>query len=243
MCLILTSIGTIGPSVAMGRAAHALQSGRPHGFEYAPARGQGRRTPRPRSSGTHRSSSRPRRSSSTLSSWPRSRTWSRQRLRASRARADPDAARADGRRLVRVVPGLPRAALVGARPDEGRHPLRRRRRPRRVRRARDVDDLEVRAPAPAVRRREGRRALQRRARCPRRARARHAPLHRRARAVHRAAARHPGARHGDERADDGVDDGHVLDAEGLRRAGDRHGQADLDRRLACSATRRPAPAS
>ena len=59
----------------------------------------------------------------------------------------------------------------------------------------------------------------------------HAPLHRRARAVHRAAARHPGARHGDERADDGLDDGHVLDAEGLRGPGDRHGQADLDRRL------------
>ena len=33
-------------------------------------------------------------------------------------------------------------------------------RPRRVRGARDVDDLEVRAPAPALRRREGRRALQ-----------------------------------------------------------------------------------
>ena len=76
-----------------------------------------------------------------------------------------------------------------------------------------------------------------------RARAHHAPLHRRARAVHRPAARHPGARHGDERADDGVDDGHVLDADGLRRARDRHRQADLDRRLACSATRRPAPAS
>ena len=42
---------------------------------------------------------------------------------------------------------------------------------------------------------------------------------------------HPRAGHGHERADDGVDDGHVLDAGRLRRAGDRHGQADLDRRL------------
>ena len=42
---------------------------------------------------------------------------------------------------------------------------------------------------------------------------------------------HPGAGHGDERADDGVDDGHVLDAEGLRGPGDRHRQAGLDRRL------------
>ena len=42
---------------------------------------------------------------------------------------------------------------------------------------------------------------------------------------------HSGARHGDERADDGVDDGHVLDADGPRRAGGRDGQADLDRRL------------
>ena len=64
-----------------------------------------------------------------------------------------------------------------------------------------------------------------------RADAHHAALHGRAGAVHRPAARHPGARHGDERADDGVDDGHVLDAEGLRGAGDRHRQADLDRRL------------
>ena len=65
----------------------------------------------------------------------------------------------------------------------------------------------------------------------RRALSHHAPFHRRARAVHRAAARHPGAGHGDERADDGVDDGHLLDADGLRGPGDRHRQADLDRRV------------
>ena len=53
----------------------------------------------------------------------------------------------------------------------------------------------------------------------------------RPRAVHRPRDRHPRAGHRDERADDGVDDGHLLGAEGLRRAGDRDRQADLDRRL------------
>ncbi len=62
-------------------------------------------------------------------------------------------------------------------------------------------------------------------------------------AVHRPAGGHPRAGHGHERADDGLDDGHLLDAEGPRRAGDRHRQADLDRRFASSATRPPAPAS
>ena len=64
-----------------------------------------------------------------------------------------------------------------------------------------------------------------------RARTDHAPFHGRADELHRPAAGHPGARHGDERADDGLDDGHVLDAAGLRGPGDRHRQADLDRRL------------
>src|SRR5829696_6642868 len=77
-----------------------------------------------------------------------------------RARGDADAPGADGRRRIPDVPGVSRAALVRARPDEGRRPLRRGPRPRRVRRARDVDDVEVRAPAPALRWREGRRSLQ-----------------------------------------------------------------------------------
>ena len=103
--------------------------------------------------------------------------------------------------------------------------------PRRVRGARDVDDLEVRAAAPPLRRRQGRRPLQP-------ARALAGELQRLTRrytsellAVHRAARGHPRAGHGDERADDGLDDGHLLDAEGLRRARDRDRQADLDRRL------------
>ena len=49
--------------------------------------------------------------------------------------------------------------------------------------------------------------------------------------VHRPAGGHPRAGHGDERADDGLDDGHVLDAARPRGARDRDGQADLDRRL------------
>ena len=83
---------------------------------------------------------------------------------------------------------------------------------RRVRRARVVDDVEVRAAAAAVRRREGRHPLRPWRALAARARAADPPLHVRARARDRTADRHPCTRHGDERADDGVDDGHVLDA-------------------------------
>ena len=76
---------------------------------------------------------------------------------------------------------LPRAALDGARADEGRDPLRPGGLARRVRGARDVDDVEVRAPAPSVRRREGRRPLQPARAVARRAAANHAALHERAR--------------------------------------------------------------
>ena len=62
-------------------------------------------------------------------------------------------------------------------------------------------------------------------------RADHAPVHVRAPAVHRSAGGHSRPGHGDERADDGVDDGHVFDAARARGAGDRDRQADLDRRL------------
>ncbi len=86
----------------------------------------------------------------------------------------------------------------------------------------------------AVRRCEGRCSLRSAKPLARRARATHAPLHLRAPADHRPAGGHPGAGHGDERADDGVDDGHVLDAARLRGAGDRHREADLDRRLRVS---------
>ena len=138
--------------------------------------------------------------------------------------------RAPGRRHARRLSGLPRPAFERARPDEGRDPLRQGGDARRVRRACDVDDLEVRASAPPVRRREGRSALQPAEPLPRGARAPDAEVHRRAPADHRPAARHPRSRHGHRRADDGLDDGHLLDAGRPRRAGDRHRQAALGRR-------------
>ena len=121
-------------------------------------------------------------------------------------------------RPARRLPGLPGAALERARPDQGRRPLRRHVDARRMRRAGDVDDVEVRAAAAPVRRREGRRALQSPRDVARRARAADPALHLRAAADHRPAGGHAGAGHGHERADDGLDDGHVLDAGGLRRA-------------------------
>ena len=150
--------------------------------------------------------------------------------------------RMDDGTLVRL-PGLPRSALERARADEGRDPLRPARLARRVRRARDVDDVEVRAPASAVRRRQGRRALQPACDVQRRARAADAAVHDRAAAGDRAGEGHPRSGHGHERADHGLDHGHVLDAGRLRGAGDRDRQADLDRRLALPAARRPARVS
>ena len=143
-------------------------------------------------------------------------------------RLDPGA---DGRRPPRRLPRLPRPALEHHRADEGRDPLRPGGDARRVRGARDVDDVEVLAPPPAVRRREGRRSLRSAEHVARRARAADAALHVGAPADHRPEGGHPGAGHGHERADDGLDDGHVLDAERLRRPGDRDREADLDRRL------------
>ena len=75
---------------------------------------------------------------------------------------DPDV---DGRRLGPGVHRLSRHAQRRARPVEGRHPLPPRRHARRGQGARDVDDLEVRADGPAVRRREGRRRSATRSRC------------------------------------------------------------------------------
>ena len=118
-----------------------------------------------------------------------------------------------------------------ARAHEGRHPLRRPRLARRVRGARDVDDVEVRPAPAALRRREGRRPLQPARAVADRDRATHAPLTTELLRDHRARRGHPRPRHGHERADDGLDHGHVLDAGRLRRARDRHGQADLGRRL------------
>ena len=147
--------------------------------------------------------------------------------RALDHRGVPDQAR---RRKARRAPGLPGPALERPRPHQGRRALRPRGHPRRVRGARGLDDVEMRAAPAALRRREGRRALRSACAEPHRARAPHPAIHVGAAPVHRAAGGHPRAGHGDERADDGLDDGHLLDAARPRGAGDRHGQADRDRR-------------
>ena len=102
---------------------------------------------------------------------------------------------------------------------------------RRVHCARDVDDLEVRAAADPLRRRKGRHPLQPARNVRDRARADDSPLHDRAAARDRARGGHPGSGHGHERADDGLDHGHVLDGGGLRGARDCDGKAGLDRWL------------
>ncbi len=114
---------------------------------------------------------------------------------------------------------------------------------RRVRGARDVDDVEVLAPAPSVRRREGWCSLRPASPVARRARAADAPLHLGAPADHRPEGGHPCAGHGHERADDGMDDGHVLDAAAATRCR-RSSPGSRSRSAApCSARRRPAPGS
>ena len=135
------------------------------------------------------------------------------------------------RRLDRHLPGVSSAALECPRADEGRDPLRPGSDPRRVRGPRDVDDLEMRAPPPSLRRREGRRPLSAQGLLRWRARAPDPALHAGAPADHRAPARHPRSRHGHRRADDGLDDGHILDADRARRARDRHWEAALGGRV------------
>ena len=71
-------------------------------------------------------------------------------------RPHPGAAR---RRPPRGLHRLSRAALPGARPGQGRHPLRARRDAGRSARAGLLDDLEVRGGQHPVRRRQGRRDL------------------------------------------------------------------------------------
>ena len=158
----------------------------------------------------------------------------RPRVRRAPQRPAPLARRelpgADGLRRRALVHRLPRAAHADDGPDEGRLSLRPRRLDGRVRGAGDVDDVEVRAARPALRRREGRRALRAERAERRRARAPDAPLRRRADPDHRPREGHPRAGHGDERARDGVVHGHVLPADRPLRAGRRHRQADRARR-------------
>ena len=109
---------------------------------------------------------------------------------------DPDV---DGRRHRARLHGLARHAQHRARPVEGRHPLPPGRHARRGQGARDVDDVEVRADGPAVRRRQGRRDVRSEGAVARRARAHDAPLHLRDRQRDRPGARHPRTRRRHER--------------------------------------------
>ena len=104
--------------------------------------------------------------------------------------------------------------------------------PRRGQVARDVDDLEVRADGPAVRRRQGRRRLRPEAALARRARAPDAPLHERDHQRDRPREGHPRARRRHRRERDGLDLRHLLDEQGPLRPRRRHRQAARDRRLA-----------
>ena len=138
----------------------------------------------------------------------------------------------DGRRVDRGLRRVPRHPQHRARALEGRDPLPPGRDARRGEVARDVDDLEVRAHGPAVRRREGRRRLRPEEALGARARADDPPLHERDHQRHRPRARHPGSGRRDRRPRDGVDLRHVLDEQGALGARGRHRQAALARRLA-----------
>ena len=132
------------------------------------------------------------------------------------------------RRLDRGVRGLPRAASPHARPDQGRHPVCPQRRYRRGRGAGDLDELEMRAgracpmAAPraasgSISRRISKRELEA---LSRRYMQEMIP-------VRRPAHRRDGARHGHQRAGDGLVHGHLFDVSGPHRDRDRHRQAGV----------------
>ena len=139
---------------------------------------------------------------------------------------------ADGFGRGQSLRGPPRPASPHARPDQGRPPLSSQRRAGRSRRARHVDELEMRAGRSPLRRREGRRRHRPAQIFHRRTRTHHPPLHQRNDPLHRPADRRDGARHGHQRADHGVDHGHLLAPDRPRRPQHRHRQAGQHRRLA-----------
>ena len=81
-----------------------------------------------------------------------------------------------------------------------------------------ADVLEVRPDEPALRRRQGRRPLQSPVALPPGAGGADPPVHGRDHPADRARPGHPRPRHGHGRADDGLDDGHLLDDPGPDRA-------------------------
>ena len=118
----------------------------------------------------------------------------------------------DGR--IEVFTGYRVQHSLASGPGQGRHPLRSRRHAGRGARAGRVDDLEVRRGEHSVRRRQGRNHLRSR-RSFRKAnwsglRAATLPT---CIDIHRAGARRAGARHEHQRADHGLDHGHLLHAQ------------------------------
>ena len=132
------------------------------------------------------------------------------------------------RRHGRRVRGLSRAASSHPRPDQGRHAVRALRRHRRGRGAGDLDELEMRARRAALWRRQGRHHLSISARISKRElEGVVAPLHAGDDPVRRPAYRRDGARHGHQRAGDGLVHGHLFDVPGPHRDRDRHRQAGV----------------
>ncbi len=141
----------------------------------------------------------------------------------SRAHAHGDRAGAHGRRPHSPLRGLSRAAQLGARPGQGRHPLPSAGHARRSEGAGHVDDVEVRGGEHSVRRRQGRHHLRSEAYVAGRAGADDAPLHQRDSAAHRAGAGHSRARCLHQFANHGLDHGYLQHDQGLSdsRRGDR----------------------
>ena len=129
-------------------AAAAVEARPDHGLDSAPSSGGTRDTDRshPVELPTRRQANQPRRADGAPA-------------QRSQARSKGGVHHPARQRQHRHLRRLPRAARRRARPDEGRHPLPSRGRPRRGQRARLADDLEDGGRGPALRRRQGRSQL------------------------------------------------------------------------------------
>ena len=146
----------------------------------------------------------------------------------------------DGRRHACRCSRATASAQRGARPVQGRHPLPPGRDARRGEGARDVDDLEVRAVNIPFGGAKGGVACDPKTLSERELRAADAALHDRDHATMIGPEKDiPAPDVGTDRADDGVDHGHVLDEQGPLGARRRHRQAAQRRRLAGPRWRRP----
>ena len=132
---------------------------------------------------------------------------------------------------VQRVRGLPRRPQHDARPRQGRDPLPPGRHPGRGEGARDVDDVEVRADGPSLRRRQGRGRLRPEVALARGEGAAHPPLHDRDHQRDRAREGHSRAGRRHRRPGDGVDLRHVLDERRPLGARRRHREAARARRV------------